>query len=55
MILDINDKESDPIELSEYYTGMCEFVTLSRNEEHIFLSDGTKGITILAVKNLSEP
>lgn len=52
LILDIKDKENDPIEVSEYYSGMCEYVTLSSDESHIYLSDGTKGITILNIEDI---
>ncbi|KRX08800.1 hypothetical protein PPERSA_08904 [Pseudocohnilembus persalinus] len=33
VILDISDKSQAPVEIGEYYTGMCEFVTLSSNEK----------------------
>lgn len=34
---------------------MCEQVILSKNEQYIFISDGTMGINIVDLTNIHDP
>lgn len=55
IILDIQNKEADPIKVGEYFSGNSEGLSLSLDNKHVIVSDGFRGVSIINIEDISNP